>query len=205
VYRPVASFAFTPASTRSVRRPSKTPGGFERRCSPDLAAHVSGRPLERALNEARALRLPDRPSLHELIDRYPGRRGIRAAREALALFEAGPTPTRSELEERFLALSDRHGLPRPLMNRRVRTPAGTFRVDCIWPELRVIVELDAWSTHSSRMAMLTDRRRDRALRIAGWHPSRVYSDDFDDEERLLADLRALLVPPAERRIGHPAA
>jgi very-short-patch-repair endonuclease len=171
----------------------------------DLAATVSGRPLERALNEARVLRLPDRPSLRELIDRYPGRRGIRAAREALALFEAGPTPTRSELEERFLALIDRCRLPRPLLNRRVRTEADTFRVDCIWPELRLVVELDAWSTHSSRQAMLADRRRDRALRIAGWHPSRVSSDDFDDEARLVCDLRGLLVPPVERRSGHRAA
>ena len=97
----------------------------------DLAATVTGRPLERALNEARVLRLPERPSLRELIDRYPGRRGIRAAREALALFEAGPTPTRSELEERFLALIDRStagdGSRAPMQARRGVRSLSVFR------------------------------------------------------------------------------
>jgi len=158
----------------------------------DLAATVDGRPLERALNEARVLRLTGRPTLAELIERYPGRRGIRAAREALALFEGGMTPTRSVMEERLLALIDRHGLSRPQLNRPIRTEAGTFVVDCVWLDLKVIVELDAWGTHSSRRSMIEDRRRDRALRIAGWHPSRIIWEDFGDEGRLADEVKALL-------------
>jgi len=158
----------------------------------DLAAAIEGRPLERALNEARVLRLPSRPSLGELIERYPGRPGIPAARAALALFAGGPTPSESELEEMLLDLIDRKGLPRPLLNRQVGTPAGVFRVDLLWPEQRVIVEVDAWGTHSSRRSMIEDRRRDRALRIAGWHPSRVIWEDFADEDRLAAELGRLL-------------
>ena len=103
----------------------------------DLAGETAGRELERALNEARVLRLPSRPSLGGPIRRYPGRRGTVAAREALALFEAGPTPTRSPGEERVLAVIDRHGLPRPLANHPVATGDGTFLVDFAWPELRV--------------------------------------------------------------------
>lgn len=161
----------------------------------DLAVTAQGRPLERALNEIRVARLRQRPSLRELIDRYPGRRGIRAARDALERFEGGPTPTDSELEEMFLALIDRYGLPRPLTSRLVRTPAGVFRVDCIWPDRRVIVELDAWGTHSSRRSMVADRRRDRALRIAGWLPSRFIWEDFADEDRLVAEVSSLLGVP----------
>ena len=170
----------------------------------DLAAHVHGRPLERALNEARVLRLPARPTLAELIERYPGRRGIRAAREALDLFDGGPTPTRSELEERFLELIDRHGLRRPLMNRLVRTGVGTFTVDCIWPSRHVVIELDGWGTHSSRRSMREDRRRDRALRIAGWQPSRVSPDDFGDEARLVSEITALLAQTTSSAIEDPA-
>lgn len=174
----------------------------------DLAQEVNGRELERALNEARVLRLPDRPSLGELVDRYPGRRGIAAARRVLSLFEAGPTPTRSPPEERVLAVIDRHGLPRPLTNHPVATGDGTFLVDFAWPELRVALELDAWTTHSTPRQMAADRRRDRALRISGWHPSRIFVDDLEDAGRLAADIRLLLEAaqrPAGRVTGHRAA
>ncbi|MFN8112360.1 MAG: hypothetical protein U0R51_04085 [Solirubrobacterales bacterium] len=175
----------------------------------DLAREVNGRELERALNEARVLRLPDRPSFGELIDRYPGRRGIAAARDALAMFEAGPTPTRSPGEERVLAVIDANGLPRPLTNHRVETAGGTFLVDFAWPDLRVALELDAWSTHSSRRTMSMDRRRDRALRIAGWHPSRVFVDDLADGPALATEIRSLLAAAQAaapgRVTGHRAA
>lgn len=175
---------------RSVR--NEIPVVCPARAILDLATVVGGRPLERALNEARVLRLPPRPTLAALIERYPGKPGIRAARGALELFTGGATPTRSELEERFLGLLDDSELPRPLLNRLVRTEAGVFRVDCIWPGRRVIVELDGYATHSSRRSMREDRRRDRALRIAGWDPSRVTWDDLADPIRLLAEIRALL-------------
>ena len=174
----------------------------------DLAGETAGRELERALNEARVLRLPSRPSLGGLIRRYPGRRGTVAAREALALFEAGPTPTRSPGEERVLAVIDRHGLPRPLTNHPVATGDGTFLVDFAWPELRVALELDAWTTHSTPRQMAADRRRDRALRISGWHPSRIFFDDLEDAGRLAADIRLLLEAAqrtAGRMTGHRAA
>ena len=158
----------------------------------DLAALVHGRTLERALNEARVLRLPMSPSLTKLIERYPGRPGVRAAREALALFEGGPTPTRSRMEERLLDLIDRYGLPRPLTNHPIRTAAGTYVVDFAWPDRKVVIEIDAWGTHSSRRSMIEDRRRDRALRIAGWQPSRIIWEDFADEDRLAAEVACLL-------------
>jgi hypothetical protein len=177
----------------------------------ELARETGGRELERALNEARVRRLPDHPSLRDLVDRYPGRRGVCAAREALTLFDAGPTPTRSQPEERVLAVIDLHGLPRPLANHPVETSDGTFLVDFAWPDLRVALELDAWSTHSSRRQMAADRRRDRALRIAGWHPSRISIDEIADDERLADDIRALLAAAAGstalggRVTGHRAA
>jgi hypothetical protein len=175
----------------------------------DLARETDGRELERALNEARVLHLPDSPSLRDLVDRYPGRRGVRAARQALALFEAGPTPTRSCAEERVLAIIDRHGLPRPLTNHPVTSADGRFLIDFAWPNLRVALELDAWSTHSGRRQMAADRRRDRALRIAGWLPSRIFVDDVEDEVRLAADIRSLLSaarePPTAWVTGHRGA
>ena len=37
----------------------------------------------------------------------------------LSLYTAGSTVTRSEMEERFLALCDSYGLPRPEVNTRI--------------------------------------------------------------------------------------
>lgn len=158
----------------------------------DCAAQMTVRETERLINEARVLRLPIRPSLATLISRHPHRRGVATARAALAAFAAGRTHTRSELEERFLAFLDRHGFPRPRTNQDVRTHLGTLNVDCLWPAERLIIELDGYSTHGSRPAFTRDRRRDRALRIAGWHPSRLTWEDLDDGPALAAEISALL-------------
>jgi len=110
---------------------------------------------------------------------------------ASQLFDLG-LPTNSELEERFIAFLDRHGLPRPLTNRRIATTIGTLRVDCLWPAERLVVELDAFGTHGSRPCMVKDRRRDRALGLAGWRHERLMDFDLDDEPALAREITALL-------------
>ena len=55
-----------------------------------------------------------------------------------------PDRTRSELEGRLLALCRRHRLPRPEVNAGI----GSFTVDFLWPDRRLVVEVDgfhAWS------------------------------------------------------------
>jgi very-short-patch-repair endonuclease len=44
--------------------------------------------------------------------------------------------TRSELETRFLAIIDRHGLPRPKVNAQIEG----YEVDFAWPVAGLIVE-----------------------------------------------------------------
>jgi len=158
----------------------------------DCAAAAGPREVERMLNEAYVLRLPVRPSLRDLLNRYPGRRGVAAVHAALESFEGGRTPTKSELEDDFLDFLDRHGFPRPLTNVIIRTRIGPLRVDCCWPATRLVIEVDAPSTHGSRPSMLDDRRRDRALTLAGWRPGRVMSEDLDDEAALAVEIHALL-------------
>ena len=94
----------------------------------DLAGVLDGRRLERAINEADVLRLTDALSLRDLLARYPRRAGTPALVAALAAREAGATITRSELEERFLHLLERHGLPRPRTNAHIEG----IEVDCAW-------------------------------------------------------------------------
>src|SRR5215213_2563445 len=49
-----------------------------------------------------------------------------------------PDGTRSELEARFLALCRRSRFPKPEVNRTV----GPYTVDFLWPQRRLVVELD---------------------------------------------------------------
>jgi hypothetical protein len=159
----------------------------------DLATVVDGRRVERALEEAEARRLGDRINLAGLIARYPGCRGVRRARLALARFDPGSTLTRSELEERFLRFVDRRGLPRPLVNTILEADGRRFEVDCLWRAAALVVELDSRAYHASANAFETDRARDRALNAAGWTVVRVTWRQLRDEPvQLATDLRRLL-------------
>ena len=108
----------------------------------DLAAVLPRHAVARAVEGAEVLRLSDTPSLAKMADRYPGRRGVVAIRAILATHSAGATLTRSELEERFLALLERAGLPRPAVNRSVQLRDRWIEADCVWTPERVIAELD---------------------------------------------------------------
>jgi hypothetical protein len=158
------------------------------------ALGATPREIERMLNEAYVRGFPIRPSLNEMLDRHPRHRGIAALRAAAEAFDGPATRTDSPLAEAFLAFIDRHGLPRPHCNHDIETPAGTLNVDCVWPEQRVAIELDAVSTHGSRPRMLRDRRRDRALVLAGWRPGRLMEEDLAGEDALLRELTGLLDP-----------
>jgi very-short-patch-repair endonuclease len=159
----------------------------------DLAAVVPRRQVERAWNEAEVRRLVDPLSLDELVARYPGRRGAATIRAIRAAGRVGATVTRSELEERFLALLDDEGLPRPKVNEHLHVAGAWIEADCVWPGRRVIVELDGHASHATRAAFERDRARDRVLSAAGWRVVRItWLQLHDERQAIRADLRALL-------------
>lgn len=160
----------------------------------DLASTSSIDEVEVAIRQIEFLRLYDRLSLPELIDRYPGRRGIARVRTALARIEALPVGRlRSPLEEKFLPFLRRHRLPRPRLNDWIVVGERRFQVDCHWAGTGQIVELDSWQAHGTRTAYRDDRARDRVLRVAGYEVTRIVWAQLDDEpEQVAADLRHLL-------------
>jgi very-short-patch-repair endonuclease len=133
----------------------------------DCADLVSRAELRKLLEQAEVLRLDATPRV------IPGRRG--AGRLAAALAELGPVVrlTRSELEDRFLALCRQTGLPLP----RTNTLIEGMEVDFCWPERRVAVETDGWEAHGTRTAFRRDRRRSAMLQLAGWTVLRFTYDD----------------------------
>lgn len=166
----------------------------------DLATVLPPHQLERAINEAEMQNLSDSLSLPELIDRYPGRRGIAAIK---AVLDTGPAFTRSELEARFLALVRTARLPSPLVNALILN----HECDFAWPDHGLIAELDG-AAHRTAAAFERDRARDRTLQLHGWRVIRVtWRQLHGDAEAVFADLRELLGATAPRharaRAGAP--
>jgi very-short-patch-repair endonuclease len=161
----------------------------------DLSAVVRPDALRSALRQAEQLRLTDPLSLHDLAKRYPRRAGLAAIKALLNDASIGTNIVRSELEERFQAFLLKAGLPLPKTNQRVEG----YEVDCVWPDQRLIVELDGHATHWPTHAFEGDRARDRRLEAAGWHVIRITWRQLHEEPHLVeADLRQLLGQPASR-------
>ena len=131
----------------------------------DLADVLDDRGLARAVNEAQLRRLvrlassPQRSSARRVGGRSPDCVRSRPC----------DAPTRSALEDAFLAFVDRHALPRPSVNRTV---AG-FEVDMLWAEQRLVVELDGHASHERPATFEADRERDAELTAAGFRVLRV--------------------------------
>jgi very-short-patch-repair endonuclease len=168
----------------------------------DLAAVVPRPVVARAFREAQTKpRLGEgqaRPrltldALAALLDRHPGRHGNRTVRELLAEAGFGTGVTRSELEARFTRFLRRYSLPAPQRNVHMQVGGLELEADCVWPESRVIVELDSRQFHDNAVAFEQDRARDRALAAHGWTVIRVTWRQLQrDAVQLARDLRALL-------------
>jgi very-short-patch-repair endonuclease len=160
----------------------------------DLAATEDVDTIAATLRESEHRNLWDRLSLPDLVDRYPGCRGVKKVRFALQRVTEEPSGRkRSKLEERFAPFIRRHRLPMPRFNDWIILGAKRYQVDCHWPGTGQIVELDGWEGHGTRSAFQDDRERDRRLRVAGYSVTRLTWNQLRDEpEVLAADLRVLL-------------
>jgi predicted transcriptional regulator of viral defense system len=118
----------------------------------DLAAVVNDRQLEKALEQAYVLRLLAPGAVEDALERATGRK-TRALRRLLAAERRTSTITRSELEERFLALVRLGDLPDPEVNARVHG----YEVDFLWRARRRVIEVDGHAFHSTRQAATRDR------------------------------------------------
>jgi very-short-patch-repair endonuclease len=132
----------------------------------DIAGRLGRADLERAVNEADRLGLIDPPTLLEVLDQHPGKHGVGPLRELLG--ERTFRLTDSELERRFLRLVGETGLPIPLTQQRL----NGFRVDFVWPDLRLVVETDGLTYHRTPAQQARDRVRDQAHLAAGFTPLR---------------------------------
>jgi very-short-patch-repair endonuclease len=166
----------------------------------DFALVASIDAVENALRQSEYLRLHDRLSLPDLLERYPRHRGSKAIRACLANRAETPGRTRSWLEERFLPFLREHGLPLPQLNAWLEVGGRWYQVDCLWTRQRVVVELDGFAAHGTRIAFREDRARDRRLRVAGYGVTRIAPEQLVDEPNAIArDLHVLLATQSHHR------
>lgn len=128
----------------------------------DIAMRLPSTQLEAAVNEADKLNLVDPESLRAALDRMGPRPGVGVLRKTLD--RRTFTLTDSALERMFLPLARRAGLPSPQTQRWV----NGFRVDFLWPELRLIVETDGLRYHRTAAEQARDRLRDQVHAAAGF-------------------------------------
>lgn len=109
-------------------------------------------------------------------------------------------PTRSELEDLFLAFCERYGFPPPLVNREI---AGR-EVDFSWPGLRVAVETDGYRFHRGVLAFENDHERDLDLRAAGYDVVRLTWRQLTSKpERCAAAIANALRTARHQAVGGP--
>lgn len=152
---------------RDLRRRNGIPVTAPARTLIDFATEATADELGRAIAEASVLNLLDEAEFKNAIKRAGKRPGVRRIGGFLA--EEGVAPTRSGGERKLRGLIRAADLPMPMVNVRV---AG-FLADFVWQEQQLIVEVDGYPYHRHRAAFERDRRKDMALRNAGYEVIRV--------------------------------
>jgi very-short-patch-repair endonuclease len=154
----------------------------------DLAPTMSTRRLLTALEDAEKRGDLESAAIRRVCERNRGHRGARRLLRALARY-APPDDTRSQLERKFSRFCRAQHLPIPSFNVAI----GEFEVDVIWPDARLIVELDSWEHHRTRGAFERDRARDAELALAGYLVLRLTWRRLSDEpEKVAGTIRHLL-------------
>jgi very-short-patch-repair endonuclease len=131
----------------------------------DLAGRLTEADLGRLVDDVLRRRLCSLARLKWRLEQSGrrGRAGTAGLRAALASRLPGYRATDSVLEDAFLALCRRHGLPEP--RRQVEVP-GLGRVDFYY-DARIVIELDGYEYHYDRGAFQRDRTRSNALGVGG--------------------------------------
>jgi len=145
----------------------------------DLAPRETPAALTRLCHEAWVHRGTTPRSIEECIARNPRKHGAGKLRRAM-----GSDVTLSHLEDEFLALLERHKLPKP----RTNIDFARDKVDCRWPERDLTIELVSFRYHATRHAFEADVARRRRSN----HIQYTYGDVIERGARTAAELKSLL-------------
>jgi very-short-patch-repair endonuclease len=91
------------------------------------------------------------------------------------------TPTQTLMETRFLRICRRHRIPPPLTQQ-----GEAPRLDFLWPEHHLVVEVDGWQAHRTKVAFQQDRTTTNALQLDGYLVLRFTWEDLRDRPAMVA-------------------
>ncbi len=141
----------------------------------DLAGVLHPGRTERAFDNALARGLTTVRAVREVVAVLStrGRAGSAVMRQLLAARVDGYVAPESGLEARFLSIVQAAGLPLPVRQRDVGGEEWIGRVDFLYPDERLVVEIDSDLHHSTLSDEAADAIRDRALHEAGYRVVRI--------------------------------
>lgn len=134
----------------------------------DIQTRLTDDQLTRAVND---LRLAGHLKATEL------RRLLAASHRIKDLIDPHQAPTRSRMEDDFLAFTRKHGLPCPRLNVKL----FGHEVDALFEREKLIVELDSWTHHKERRDFENDRERDARAAEHGYQTVRVTWERLHDD------------------------
>jgi len=148
-----------------------------------------------AMNDAVLRGLASYPWLWRTVMRLSaqGRDGVAVLRNALDMEDPSEAPTESALEDAFVRLLRRAGLPVPARQRWI----GPRRVDFFADEARAVFELDGRQFHVAQADRVRDRQRELELRALGLIVVRFTWIDLKHfGDLVVAEARSILRPAA---------
>jgi very-short-patch-repair endonuclease len=150
--------------------------------------------VEDLLEEAWAMRLVSYPSLVAIVEELSGRGQRNVAQLRQLVVQRGPSfvPAESNLERRFHRILADAGLPPMIRQAQIVTSEGWVgRVDAVYPDRMMVVEVDGARWHSTSRRRADDDLRDRRLTAAGYLVLRFTEEDvWHRRAQVVAAIRA---------------
>lgn len=162
----------------------------------DLAGLLHPKRTERTLENVLTSKLATIGRLEEVFADLAGRgrSGTCLMRDLLASRGEGYIAPSSELEALGRAVLAHAGLPEPVVERDLGDTEGWVgRVDILFAEARLVIELDSRRHHTALLDRTSDRHRDNRLMVAGWRVLRfTWWDLVERAAEVVAQVRAAL-------------
>ena len=162
----------------------------------DLASVLGAERLEVVLDDCVYRGLVEIGRLKRCIESLgeAGRRRTRVLKDLLAVRGEDLAVPLTVLEQRFLKIVRAGGLDDPEKQVNVESDtSGTWRLDFVYPQHKVIIEVDGRRWHAGRRRAKNDMRRDNVMNVRGWIVLRfTWEDVMNDPEYVIDQVRRAL-------------
>lgn len=165
----------------------------------DMAAIVRRGVLDQLLEAAEQQGVLDVAAFAAVCKR--GRRGSKALKRALAIYQPLPGWTRSRLERRAISEPAKAGIRPDGVNVWIEEAA--VEADLVFYDERLVIEIDGGTTHATTAARIRDPQRDAKLQIAGFAVLRVPAHRLVHAPGAYVDDARSLLSRAERTRARP--